>query len=210
MSSNSNSNSISIARALVELKTLDSRINKITNQTQWIIFRTKNKNSNYSEEEFKKSTQSEYQSLTDLISRRDKLKNAIMKSNSVVEVELGGNKMTVSQAIEYKKTIEYRKRLLETLKRQRQSVTIEYESHKQRVQNKIDENIKVICGKDSKPDENVIKSVSEGITKGDPIEIFDPIGLDKVINQIETSIEDFTANVDYVLSESNALTTINV
>lgn len=201
---------ISIARALVELKTLDSRINKITNQTQWIIFKTKNKNSNYSEEEFKKSTQSEYQSLLDLIIRRDKLKNAIMKSNSLTQVELGGTKMAVSEAIEYKKTIEYKKKLLETLKRQRQSVTIEYESHKQRVQNKIDDNIKVICGKDSKPDETVIKSVSEGITKGDPIEIFDPIGLDKVIKEMETSIEDFTANVDYVLSESNALTTITV
>ncbi len=183
--------SISIARALVELKTLDARINKITGNTQWIMFKTKNKNSNYLEEEFKKSTQSEFQSLNDLISRRDKLKNAIMKSNSNVEVELGGNKMTVSQVIEYKKTIEY-------------------ESHKQRVQNKIDENIKVICGKDSKPDETVIKSISEGITKGDPIEIFDPLGLDKVIKEMETSIEDFTANVDYVLSESNALTTIVV
>jgi hypothetical protein len=202
--------SISIARALVELKTLDSRINKQITSTQWIIFKTKNKNSNYSEEEFKKTTQSEFQSVNDLILRRDKIKNAIMKSNSIVEVELGGNKMTVSEAIEYKKTIEYKKKLLDNLKRQRQTVTIEYESHKQRVQNKIDENIKVICGKDSKPDETVIKSVSEGIGKGDPIEIFDPLGLDKVIKELETSIEDFTANVDYVLSESNALTTINV
>lgn len=202
--------SISIARALVELKTLDSRINKLTSQTQWIIYKTKNKNSNYVEEDFKKTTQSEFQSLNDLITRRDNLKNAIMKSNSVVEVELGGVKMTVSQAIEYKKTIQYKKALLDTLKRQRQHTTVEYESHKQRVQNKIDENIKVICGKDSKPDEAVIKSVSEGITKGDPIEIFDPLCIDKVIKELETSIEDFTANVDYVLSESNALTTITV
>jgi hypothetical protein len=202
--------SISITRALVELKTLDARINKITTTTQWILFKTKGKNSNYSEDEFKKTTQSEYQSLNDLIIRRDKLKNAIMKSNSVTEVELGGKKLTVNQAIEYKKTIEYKKKLLENLKKQRQTVTIEYESHKQRVQNKIDENVKIICGKDSKPDETVIKSVSEGISKGDPIEIFDPLGLDKVIKEMETSIEDFTANVDYVLSESNALTTITV
>lgn len=202
--------SISIARALVELKTLDSRINKITSYTQWIITKTKNKNSNCTEEDFRKTTLSEFQSLNDLITRRDKLKNAIMKSNSVTEVELGGNKMTVSQAIEYKKTIEYKKKLLEFLKKQRQTVTIEYESHKQRVQNKIDENVKVICGKDSKPDEAVIKSVSEGISKGDPIEIYDPLGIDKVIKELETSIEDFTANVDYVLSESNALTSIVV
>ncbi len=202
--------SISIARALVELKTLDSRINKTIDSTQWIVYKTKGRNSGMSEEEYKKSTQSEFQSLNDLISRREKLKNAIMKSNSVTEVEIAGNKMTVSQAIEYKKIIEYKKVLLQRLKYQRQQVTCDVESHKQRVQTKIDENIKVICGKDSKPDENVIKSVSEGITKGDPIEVFDPLGLDKVIKELETSIEDFKANVDYVLSESNALTVIAV
>lgn len=202
--------SISIARALVELKTLDSRINKITDSTQWIIYKTKNKNHNLSEDEYKKNTLAEYQSLTDLISRRDRLKNSIMKSNSVTEVEVGGNKMTVSQAIEYKKIIEYKQKLLLRLKYQRQQVVVDVESHKQRVQTKIDDNVKVICGKDSKPDENVIKSVSDGITKGDPIEVFDPLGLDKVIKELETGIEDFKANVDYVLSESNALTVIAV
>lgn len=201
---------ISIARALVELKTLDSRINKIIDSTQWILYKTKGKNPNILEDEYKKSTQSEFQSLNDLIMRRDKLKNAIMKSNSVTEVEVGGNKMTVSQAIEYKKTIQYKQTLLQRLKYQRQLVTVDVENHKQKVQSKIDENIKVICGKDTKPDENVIKSVGEGITKGDPIEIFDPLGLDKVIKDLETAIEDFKANVDYVLSESNALTVITV
>ena len=202
--------SISIARALVELKTLDSRINKITDSTQWIVYKTKNRNHNLSEDEYKKNTLAEYQSLTDLISRRDRLKNAIMKSNSVTEVEVGGNKMTVSQAIEYKKIIEYKQKLLQRLKYQRQQVVVDVESHKQKVQVKIDDNIKVICGKDSKPDENVIKSVSDGITKGDPIEVFDPLGLDKVIKELETEIENFKANVDYVLSESNALTVITV
>lgn len=101
--------SISITRALVELKTLDARINKYTTSTQWIIFKTNGKNSNFVEDEFKKTTQSEFQSLNDLILWRDKLKNAIMKSNSLTEVELGGNKLTVNQAIEYKKTIEYKK-----------------------------------------------------------------------------------------------------
>lgn len=202
--------SISIARALVELKTLDSRINKITDCTQWIVYKTKNKNHNLSEDEYKKNTLSEYQSLSDLISRRDRLKNAIMKSNSMTEVEVGGNKMTVSQAIEYKIIIEYKQKLLQRLKYQRQQVVVDVETHKQKVQVKIDDNIKVICGKDSKPDENVIKSVSDGITKGDPIEVFDPLGLDKVIQKLETEIEDFIANVDYVLSESNALTVITV
>ena len=201
---------LSIARALVELKTLDSRIGKITNNTNWILLKSKNKNSNINEEEFKKSTMSEFQSLNDLIIRRDKIKNAIILSNCSATVLLGDKKMTVSQAIEYKKTIQYKKYLLEILKRQKQSAVVDYENHKQRVQTKVDENIKVICGKDSKPDATVIQTISDGIAKGDPIEMYDPLNLDKVIKELETTIEDFTANIDYVLSESNALTTVNI
>ena len=78
------------------------------------------------------------------------------------------------------------------------------------IQTKVDENIKVICGKDSKPDATVIQTISDGIAKGDPIEMYDPLNLDKVIKELETTIEDFTANIDYVLSESNALTTVNI
>ena len=201
---------LTITRALVELKTLDSRINKLILNNYFIIYKTKNKNYSINEEEFKKNTLSEYQSLNDLISRREKIKNAITLSNSKTLVTIGDKSMTVSNAIEFKTTIEYKKYLLETMKKQRQMVTIESENHKQKVQQKVDDNVKIICGKDSKPDANVIQTISDGITKGDPIEIFDPLNIDNVIKELETTIEDFSANVDYVLSESNALTSIDV
>ena len=200
----------SITRCLVELKTLDNRINKLISSTTFITYKTKNKNYNYSEDDFKKGVLSDYQSLTDLIERRQKIKNAIVLSNATTEVEIAGNKMTVSQAIEFKNTIAYKINLLESLKRQRQHVTIETETHKIRVQQKIDENVRIICGKDSKPDAQVIQTVSEGIAKGDPIEVFDPLSIDKVIKDLEETIEDFNANVDFVLSESNALTTVSL
>jgi hypothetical protein len=201
---------LTITRALVELKTLDSRINKLILNNYFIIYKTKNKNYSINEEEFKKNVLSEYQSLNDLIIRREKIKNAITLSNSKTLVTIGDKSMTVSNAIEFKATIEYKKYLLETMKKQRQMVIIESENHKQRVQQKVDDNVKIICGKDSKPDANVIQTISDGITKGDPIEIFDPLNIDNVIKELETTIEDFSANVDYVLSESNALTTIEV
>lgn len=201
---------LSIARALVELKTLEARISKITLNTQWIVTKTKNKNSNLNDEEFKKTVLSEYQSLNDLIKRRNQIKNAIIASNCVTLVEVAGTKMTVSEAILYKDIIQHKKSLLDVLKRQKQQCVIEYEQHKQRVQNKVDENIKVICGANTKPDQSIIQTVTDGITKGDPIDMFDPLKLDSEIKELETSIENFTANVDYVLSESNALTKIVV
>jgi hypothetical protein len=201
---------LSITRALVELKTLDSRIYKITNETEWIIYKTKNKNYYHTEEEFKKKTTSDFQSLNDLIKRRNQVKNAIVSSNAVTKVTVGGQTMTVAEAIEYKTINLYKRNLLEVLKKQRQMVTIESENHKHRVQLKIDDNVKIICGKDTKPDATLIQSITDGITKGDPVDIYDPLSLDNVIKNMETEIEDFTANIDYILSESNALTTITV
>lgn len=199
---------ISISRALVELKTLDSRITKsITNNT-WILLKTKNKNYGFIEEEFNKNTKADFQSLEDLIERRNKIKNAIMLSNSITMVDIGTNKVSVAQAIEYKKTIQYKTELLNIMKKQKQNITVEFENHKHKVQNKIDENIKIICGRDSKPDETTLKTVSIGIEKSDPVEIYDPLKLDNIIKDYEKDIEDFTANIDYVLSESNALTKI--
>lgn len=202
--------SLTITRALVELKTLNSRINKIVDYTTFIMYKTKSKNCHYAEDDFKQSVTSEFQSFNDLVARRDKIKNAIMMSNMTTMVDIAGKKMTVAQAVEFKTTIGYKTLLLETLIKQRQQVTIETEAHKQKVQSKIDDNVRIICGKDSKPDANVIQTVSDGIAKGDPIEVFDPLNLDAVIKTLEKEIEDFSANVDYVLSESNALTKIEV
>ena len=200
----------SITRSLVEIKTLDARINKIIENATFISYKTKTRNNNLNADEFRKNTNADYQSLNDLVCRRDKIKNAIMLSNSVTIVEIAGNKMTVSQAIEFKNTIEYKRSIVSKMRQQRQNVTIESENHRNRVQNKIDENIKIICGKDTKADATTIQTITDGITKGDPIEIFDPLGIDNIISCLETEIEDFSANVDFVLSESNALTQINV
>lgn len=200
----------SITRSLVEIKTLDARINKIIENAVFTSYKTKTRNHNLNADEFRKTANADYQSINDLICRRDKIKNAIVLSNSVTMVEITGKKMTVSQAIEFKNTIEYNRNIVAKMRQQRQTVIIESENHRNRVQNKIDENIKIICGKDTKADATTIQTITDGITKGDPIEIFDPLGIDALISHMETEIEDFSANVDFVLSESNALTQITV
>ena len=200
----------SITRSLVEIKTLDSRIGKIIDASAFTSYKTKSRNFGLNAEEFRKSALADFQSINDLITRRDSIKNAIVLSNSTTIVSIAEKHMTVSQAIEFKNTIGYKELLLQKLKTQRQMVTVESELHRNRVQTKVDDNIRIICGKDVKADASSIQTITDGITKGDPIEIFDPLGIDKVIDTLETEIEDFRANVDFVLSESNALTKISV
>jgi len=200
----------SVTRSLVEIKTIDGRITKIIDGGLFMTYKTKYKNTRHTEEDFKKSATADFQSINDLIKRRDQIKNAIVLSNATTMVEIAGAKMTVSQAIEFKNTIAYKTAILAMLKKQRQIVIVEVDAHRQKVQTKVDENVRIICGKDSKPDAATLKMVSDGITAGDPIDVYDPLNLDKVIDDMEREIDDFKANVDFVLSESNATTMIEV
>jgi len=199
----------SITRSLVELKTLDERINRLTSEGLFMSFKTKSRNSGITEVDFRRAAEESFEMLNSLIRRRDLIKNLILESNLTARVTIDGREMTVAAAIEFKNTIEYKARLLDVLKRQRRAVIAEEESHKVRLQAKIDDNIKIICGKE-KPDATVIATVTEGITKSDPIEVFDPLNLEQTIKALEDEVQNFRANVDFALSESNAITKITI
>lgn len=201
---------MSITRALVELKLLNSRINKLIYDEEWIISKTKNRNSHVNEETFSKDVNASYQTLRDLIDRRDRIKAAINTSNASTLIKICGKEMTVAHGIDYKKIMEYRKSFLERLRERRNSVKEEKELHQARLQSKIDDNVRVILGRDAKPDSSVLTSITETLTKNDPIEIYDPLDLDKLIAELDKMIDEFNANIDFVLSESNSLTMIDV
>ena len=201
---------ISITRALAELKLLDSRIEKATNEIKFAVCVTKKTNYSVDKNTFTSQTISKNQSLMDLITRREKLKASIMKSNATTNVKIGTKEMTVSEAIEMKHTIKYKEELVNVLRRQRAQVTQEYESHKARVKQSIDSNITQICSRDVKPDPSTIQDITDMMWKNDPVEIYDPIGLDKTIDSLTAEIEDFKLNVDFALSESNSLTQIEL
>lgn len=46
--------------------------------------------------------------------------------------------------------------------------------------------------------------------KNDPVEVYDPINLDKTIEALNAEIEEFNLNVDFALSEINSLTSIEI
>ena len=110
---------MTITEALVELKLLDKRIANSDMQDWCIIQLKQDKKTMAGEtvEEYEKKTKARFQSVKDLITERANIKKAIVKSNADTVVEVGDLKMTVAEAIEYKTSIEYEKRLLQSLRR---------------------------------------------------------------------------------------------
>jgi len=205
---------ISITEALNELKLYDSKTTKaITNATFCgAAKKSSDKVGVVKKEDFDERAKASYQSVTDLISNRNSLKSAIVKSNAVTEVEIDGKVMSVAEAIERKNSIGYDEMLLNEIKRQYANATATVDKENKKVDNKVDDLLTTLIGKDS--DKKLSKEDQEAVEKPyrekNEFEFVDPLGLYNKIQTLEADIDGFKSNVDTVLVLSNATTFIEV
>ena len=205
---------ISITEALNELKLYDSKINKAIANAK-LVSATKKSSDKvgvFGRDEFTERAKSSYQSVTDLIANRNALKSAIVKSNAVTEVTINEKVMTVAEAIERKNSIDYDVSLLNEMKRQYVTATDTVNKENKKVDNKVDELIATLVGKDSdkKLDKDAIEAVESPYRQKNEFELVDPIGIFDEMLKLEADIDGFRANCDITLAVANATTFIEV
>ena len=205
---------ITVTAGLVDLKTYDSRIMKAIDDGGFIGAKKKqsDKVGHLNVNNFIDNAKSNYQSVIDLISNRAKLKSAIVQSNATTTVEIGGVTYTVAQAIERKSSIEYDKKLLESLKQQYKKATDTVLKENIKADSKVDMMLTTYFGKDTdkKINENDIKIIADQIMGQNEWELIDPLDLYSKIEKLEEDISTFEANVDKELTISNSTTFIEV
>lgn len=205
---------ISITEALNELKLYDSKISKAINNAKLAgaAKKSSDKVGVVKKEEFIDRAKASYQSVTDLISNRNTLKSAIVKSNAITEVTINGKTMTVAEAIERKNSIAYDESLLSEMKKQYASDTDLVNKENQKVDNKVDELLATLIGKES--NKEVSKETQEAIEvpyrQKNEFEFVDPIGLYDKIVELEAEIDGFQSNCDTALAVANAMTFIEL
>ena len=203
---------MTITEALVELKLLDKRIAN-SDMQDWCIIQLKQEKKTMAGEtveEYEQETKARFQSVKDLITERANIKKAIVKSNADTVVEVGDLKMTVAEAIEYKTSIEYEKRLLQSLRRSKAAAEKGKISHEARLDREVSNVIGKLAesGKDNLSEEQ--KNFTESYRQMNEAVIIDPIDIDKQISELETKIDSFEQNIDVTLSVSNATTFIEI
>jgi hypothetical protein len=198
-----------VSRSLVELKTLDGRMKKLLDCGKFIEYKTMSHCPSLDEETFRRSSTAAYQSYYGLAARRDLINYLVNESNNRTMVTIGEKEMTISSAISLKKTNEAKIKLLDVLKKQRQTVIIEKAAHEERLKANVDLNVRAIYGK-GKPDVGIVATISDGLAANDPFEVLDPLNIDEIIKHMEEDVLVFEKDVDKVLSESNARTTITI
>jgi len=204
---------MSVTQGLAELKLLDKRLTKALKAAgDWVIVVSgKTAAAATRQEEHKSDALAEYQSYMDLVKRRDMIKRQIIISNATTQVKIGTWSGSVAEAIEYKTSLTYKKKLLAKMKECVLDADAVYESDKKDVETRLDRLLTSELGKDVKTNPATIATLSETFLETNKVLLLDPLCLKQTkCRALEDEIDAFETNVDWVLSEANGKTLINV
>lgn len=204
--------SMSIHRALAELKLLDKRIHAAVAERFVAVTSGEKAPVHYpSIEVFEKEAKASVDKVNDLIERRKVIKSAIIASNAVTLVRIAGVEMTVAEAIDRRDTgIEYDEQLLVNLRNQLMNADREKLRLEADLRERTQKHIEVSFPKEGthKPEE--VAEAEEAFMKRHEVKLLDPADIRAMIKKLQDDIEQFKAEVDYSLSESNTQTLIEV
>lgn len=211
---------ITIHRALAELKLLEKRIDKEIHGASFCTAarNTETKLNGTTIEEYKTNSQATLDSISSMIKRRDAIKNAIAKSNATTLVTINGVEYTVAEAIWMNQQgIDSKKQLLAKLQEQYSYAVSSMDTFNARLADKADSVALTMIGNGNKDAKSLKDNDSElfNRTKSDYIKqmsysVFSGFDVKKKIDELQTEIDTFTAEVDAVLSTSNATTMIEI
>jgi len=207
---------MTIHRALAELKLIDSRIEKAINVVEptGLMQLGKPVNGFYLKEDFEKDVKSKYQSVTDLIDRKNSIKSAIVKANGITKVNVSGKEMTIADAINFKTVIAVKKALILQLQRKHNAVKAKFNQENEKINTVALENAKIMIGKQGddkvKPNDEDVKNIVEPFVKRNEFHLVDPLKIEETIEKLQIEVDEFEVEVDAVLSEINSLTEIEI
>ena len=203
---------MTVHKALAELKTLDDRINTAIGESVFVRANRHNNTKIFGKtiEEFKADSAASLMSATALINRRNAMKRAVVLSNAITKVEIGGVEYTVAEAIEMNN------HGMENLVDLRNCLREQYSSVKRMVESENGDKLVKACenyiqatfGTKEKINNPDIEMAQKVYMTNNTYDIVTGFDIEKVIKDLTDRIDAFKAEVDSALSVSNALTVI--
>ena len=205
---------ISITRALATLKSIDAKIVKQTERLDTVAvtdgqgdFR-KLVGKLGTIADFSAKAETQIQSLTDMLNTRDALKAAIIQSNAVTKITIGGKEVTVAQAIEQKRSIVLRQNLLAKVKSQVNLGNALLVKRTAEFEGGLSVKLDTLLGRDRATKGEDVEGITKPLRERGEPSLLDPVGMVAYSEKLDTEIDDFLTEVDFALSESNARTEV--
>lgn len=208
----------SITRALVELKRLETRTERaisggVFSAVQIGTHKTSGKvlNSQKTVDETKTAINASFQEVDSLIAQRSKLKAAIVASNAETMVELNGTKMTVAAAIELKGTLMTRKSYLSGVRSQlAQSKAVTERTNAKLAEEILTATSALLGGQKEVKDTAMVEAIATTQRIQKEASVISQTFVEERLKKIEEDVLNIETELDFVLSESNALTVITI
>jgi len=202
---------MTIHRGLSELKIIDSRIERAISEIEPVGLQQKDKlvNGRFEKNEFEESAKSKYQSIIDLIGRKNKIKSAIVKVNGETMVEINEQEMSIADAITFRSIIEMKKSLISHLKSSNTQNIGQMNKGNEEVRQNADRLAEAALGKDGSKTEDAT-TITEPYIEKNELKLVDPLGVDKLVEKLQDEVDSFESEIDATLSEINATTFIEV
>lgn len=204
---------MTIHKALVELKILDSRImNEILKSNFCGVKKNVERVVNgVPVEKFNADVKAKYDKIGDLIKRREAIKRAVSNSNAITKVTVGGKEYTVAEAIEMNQHgLNYKTTLLNRLNEQYNHAVDSAAEENMELQNKTDKYVSDLYGAKEQKNSAEASKAAEEYRKNYECRIVDPINISDEIQKLHDEIDNFKSDVDSALSVSNAVTEIEI
>lgn len=203
---------MSIQKGLNELKLLDKRISSAMTGIKLVGVRIGEKpvTGYKDDEEFTKLATSKYESIVDLIKRRDAIKGAIVKANANTPVKVGNETLTIATAIERKDSISYVENLLYLVRTQYTQNLADFQRKDEAFKANLDRHLETLYGKEGKAKGLENREALKPFMDLNEPHFVDPLNLKKVIDELQEQIDVFKSEVDLALTEINVKTDITV
>ena len=205
---------MTVHQALCELKVLNKRVASAICETKPISTKehSSRKVDGVTEAEFTEQAKASHNSAVDLINRQIAIKAAVSQYNSEKVITVAGKNYTVAQAIWMMQYgVKEKKSLLTryTDMLRIASNTIERENG-QRLNDRAESFTVSMCGNKDKADPKAYNESLEEYKKNHALELVDPMGIRKIISDMEKEISEFETGVDAAIQVANATTTLEI
>lgn len=200
---------MTITRGLKEITLLEKKIIKLIKKTNFVAYRKRSGKieEHIEDKDFHNDTKAAYASIESLIDRKRIIKRKILESNAITKVKINDLQMTVADAIEFKESIKLEKELLKKFKERYQITVCRVEEENETMNERLD----IILNQNfNKDNVKTVKIISEEFKNTNEHILIDPLNINEKINELDNFIDKFESEVDFVLSESNALMTIDI
>lgn len=206
-----------ITRALTRVKTLSAQLEELgstsgKNIIKYIGTVLESRKETEITKNYIKDAEANFNSFNDLFKELAAIKNAIKLSNSQTKITLNGETLTVSEAITLKEIINVKRNFYRELLSQYERCTRSVESAENDIEEKARRNVEKISNENTSTGEaytNLLDAARVSVIKDTRLTIVGITNVEKLREEYN-KIETFFEEIDFKLSESNAVTTITL